>query len=153
MKKYLFLCIITLLVISGCVDKIQTQIKAETMGWDQAKYEDYSKYYDKVRPPYTNAQTLVFDIKDKLLDMHSDGSEFERTWYLAFSNLQNGLELRARADDFVCLPGDKGSISENNLDVAAINACSKRKTLLQESGVYFQKAFEYRKKVEEMKPK
>lgn len=160
-KKYLFLCLIALIVISGCVDKIQTQIQAGKAGWNQAKYEEYSKYYDEVicihtgynsqcRPlPYSNAQSLAFETKDMLFDMRSDESEFERTWYMAFSNLQNGLELKARAEDFGCYGG---KVMDPNPDKANIDSCSKRNKLLLESKTYFNKSLEYRQKIEEMKP-
>jgi len=47
-KKYPLLCLIVLLFISGCTDKPQTQ--AEKAGWNQAKYDEYSAYYDILRP-------------------------------------------------------------------------------------------------------
>ena len=131
-KTYIFLCLIVLLVISGCVDKIPTdenimegwnsvflaitgfidkiqiQIHAEKDGWNQATYEEYSKYYNKVCLTYEQGNLCspssksFYEVKEKLLDMRSEGSNFERTWYMAFFNLQNGLELKDRADDFVC---------------------------------------------------
>ncbi|MCZ7384813.1 MAG: hypothetical protein O8C63_08720 [Candidatus Methanoperedens sp.] len=152
MKKYLFLCIIALFVVSGCVDKIQTQIQAEKTGWDQAKYEEYSKYFDHVmdnqRVP-SLAQSLEFEVKDKLYGMRSDGSEFERTWFLAFSNLQSGLELKARAYSFTCYPMKVGE----KPDGANIASCYNGNKALLESKPYFNKSLEYRQKIEEMKPK
>lgn len=155
-KKYLFLCIITLLVISGCVDKIQTQIKAETMGWDQAKYEEYSVYYDALLFNYDavklnqsaikNIQTKGYltitkgkTVEEWLIDIPKDKSEFEKTWYMVFFYFQK-VESEYKRRVCTLSDGEGGCLRYRG---------GGDKKIKDE---YLQKAAEYRQKIEEMKP-
>ena len=160
-KPHIFPFLIALLVISGCVDKIQTQIQAENSGWDHNKYEEYSQYYNDVcgyeRHKNCNnpSSSYLFGVKEKLIDIHSEGSDFERTWYMAFFNLQNGLEIKSRSNEIICNPNLPKKLfldpTEPNPDYSS---CKKiQNTIISESNKYFSKSIEYRQKIENMKPK
>lgn len=99
-KKYLILCLIVLLIISGCLYKSQTQIEEENLlkevGWNHSNYEKYSKFYvylvnngclNKVCIKSYNPN---FELDEILDEIPQCKNEFEKTWYLVFSNYQKG---------------------------------------------------------------
>ncbi|MCX9011089.1 MAG: hypothetical protein OIN66_08200 [Candidatus Methanoperedens sp.] len=152
-KRYLFLCLIVLLVVSGCVDKQQPQ--AEKVGWNQTRYEEYSAIYNSegytalynntdyiITPPTISFynQSKAMDIRALLIEMPHDDSDFEKMWYSAFS--------------YYLLSLDANVLSITNLvrrDMPYQETAQSR-YWKQKSSDYYNKSLEYRQKIEEMKP-
>lgn len=147
-RKYLFLCLIALLIISGCVDKPQTQ--AEKVGWNQTKHEEYSEFYDRLLDDNlfrSNEYRMqdIFEIDFKLQEMQQD-TEFEKMWYLVFYNYRNGLATQMDAQEYYTAAwnykeswGDREKYGE------------RARVLGEQAKKYFNKSKEYRQKIEEMK--
>jgi hypothetical protein len=156
-KKYIFLYLIALIVITGCIELSQTQ--AEKMGWNQAKYEEYSAYYDILRPPpgktvtqsEYNAISKNMTIDEWLISIPKDKNELENTWYLVFYHIKKAQDT----------PYDRTCNTETrNLDMnPAVREAQNRAECeyitrdrymvkLNES---YSKAIEYRQKIEDMK--
>lgn len=154
-KKYLLLYIVTLFVISGCIEFPQTQ--AEKIGWNQVKYEEYSAYYDVLQPypikpgyqyesDYNNvSKGLTLD--EWLISIPKDKNEFEMTWYLAFYHIKMAKEMRF---NLKCVE----SISNDPVE-KMMNQRNCEYRLAQEAGAKknatYLKAAEYRHKIENMK--
>lgn len=140
MKKYMIFCLLFLLIISGCIDKLQTQLGGT--GWDQSKYEEYSEFYDTTRS-IKSAEPAMFKLDMKLQEMSQD-TEFDKTWYLVFYNYYKGLEASVQATEY-----------RNNYmkrrDLSDVPPDTIRRTENQ-AKQYFVKSFEYRQTIEEMNP-
>lgn len=101
-KKYLFLCLIALLIISGCLYKSQTQIEEENLlkevGWNQSNYEKYSKFYvylvnnGCLNKVCIKSYNTNFELDEILDEIPQWKNEFEKTWYLVFSNYQKAIK-------------------------------------------------------------
>lgn len=127
-------------------------------GWDQAKYEEYSMYYDALLFKYDavklnqsaikNIQTKGYltitkgkTVEEWLIDIPKDKSEFEKTWYMVFFYFQK-VELENKRMVCTLMDGEgKGCVRYKG---------GGDKKIKDE---YLQKAAEYRQKIEEMKPK
>ncbi len=153
-KKYLFLCLIVLLVISGCVET-----QAEKMGWNQAKYEEYSAYYDILRPPPGEAvNKSVYDMISKgktidewLISIPKDKNELENTWYLVFYYIKKGQDEPIGTS---CPPVSNDPTMNPDVRRAQRDAeCSYilQKSRMDKANVSYSKAAEYRQKIEDMK--
>ncbi len=157
-KKYLFLCLIALFVVSGCVDKPQTQ--EDKVGWNQTRYEEYSTFYQLINASGGDPTNVAFKIEDKLSEIPKDKNEFEKTWYLAFLNYKHGIEAgnalknslenchkdywgRSANDAYAYRPGEIECGNRNQ---------AKRDAQYPAIKDYFNKAKEYRQKIEEWKP-
>ncbi len=151
-QKYLFLCLISLLFISGCIDKPQTQ--AEKVGWDEAKYEEYSAYYEAllfshdqskvnrsaIHNIITNYSTITKGkpIEEWLIDIPKDKNEFEKAWYMVFYYFQKG-QLESK------------KVSVCDLKISIGECFSSNRDAKKAADGYYQKATEYRQKIEDMK--
>lgn len=154
-KKYLPLYLVALIVISGCVET-----QAEKVGWNQAKYEEYSAYYDVLRLPPESTVNLSeriaisknMTIDEWLISIPKDKNEFEMTWYLVFYNIEKAMNT----------PSDnvkRCSSIENPMDRSAGTTrmirleCQNRETEVYKSKVNasYLKATEYRQKIEDIR--
>src|SRR3972149_9676883 len=99
-QKFLFLCLIVIVLITGYIEIQQTQ--ADKVGWDQIKYEEYSAYYDILRPApgrvvtqsEYNAISKGMTIDEWLISIPKDKNEFENTWYLVFYHIKKAQDTR-----------------------------------------------------------
>lgn len=98
---------IAFIVITGCIETPQTQ--AEKVGWDEAKYKEYSEFYIHLVTNTSDTPDwwgqgkkrymgMIFEIEDKLMEIPKDKNEFERAWYLVFLNYKRGLEYLSEQD-------------------------------------------------------
>lgn len=144
-KKYLFFCLIALLIVSGCISGSQTQ--AEKVGWNQAEYDKYSKFYDKInnlKPSSTDS------IEDFMVGMPQD-TEFDKTWYLTFLYFKRGVEVSVKTrEQNELLLRESMEFPRPPFNVRGHLLLQKYSEQSQE---YFKNATEYRQKIEEMKPK
>ena len=120
-----FFILIALFIISGCVDIPQTQ--AEKVGWDTAKYEDYSVIYD-LKQDYklpiltmgwyhsknitAHHQMKAADLQLLLIEIPQNGSQFDKTWYVAFSYYSHGLLAEASSYENQVINYGSGYISD-----------------------------------------
>ena len=163
--KYLFLCLTFLLVVSGCVDKSQTQ--AEKADWNQTKYEEYSNFYEYLindtrtavgSMRSTHVQKLIFEIEEYLLmKMPSSKNEIEKTWYLAILNHQHGLEALVKAYGSNCSSGAMGGVPNYGEkyygeNIHRENCRQNYLTWSKEAYTYFDKSYEYRQNIELWNP-
>lgn len=164
------MCLIALLIISGCIEKPQTQ--AEKVGWDEAKYEEYSAYYDSMVAlhefshirdssrlnsknyseiyDYMSRQNAIhrnYSINAKgktldewLIDIPKDKNEFEKAWYLVFYYIQKGQLEKEKLKRCVLL------------DECLRSEIDANERIKKTADGYYQKAAEYRQMIEEMKP-
>lgn len=156
--KYLFSCLIALLVISGCIDRQLTQ--AEKVGWDETRYEMYSKLYDSIyeydydsSPAYTIAdmkqrrafaQAKLFKIDEERTKIYPENqyiTEFEEMWGLAFLSYKIGLVGVNMSYDMQ-IPLRDGTLKDTP---EAKEYRGKTKSM-------FNYSLEYRQKIEEWNP-
>ena len=108
-------------------------------GWDQAKYEEYSTFYDNTTFGYysrtISAEQTMFKIDMKLQEMPQN-TEFEKTWYLVFYNYYKGIDTKTKAPVYQSYEFLKPEDREYR----------------RQSAIYFEKSREYLQKIEEMKP-
>lgn len=145
-KKYLFLCMVALFIILGCVDKPQTQ--AEKVGWEQTKYENYSVFYTDfergvVQSPYS--------VEDMMIGLHPDKNEFESLWYQVFINMKRGLEARMKIRNSDCSPAELGGTTEDVFSRRTQYCHNLYQVNMRSSEAYFNASAEYRQKIEEMR--
>lgn len=140
MKKYVIICLLFLLIISGCIDKLQTQLGGT--GWDQSKYEEYSEFYNTTTS-IESAEPAMFKLDMKLQEMPQD-TEFDKTWYLVFYNYYKGLEAWVQATEYRNNYLKRTDLSDVPPDIL-------RRTQNQ-AKQYFAKSSEYRQMIEEMNP-
>lgn len=105
--------VITLLIISGCLYKSQKQIEEENLlkevGWNQTKYEEYSDFYVylanntdcRYKICRANPENLLFELEEKLDKIPQWENEFEKTWYLVFSNFQKGYKSQSSTNNTI----------------------------------------------------
>ncbi len=138
-KNYLFLCFIALFVISGCIDKTQTQ--AEKVGWDQAKYEEYSDFYKNL----SKNEPTMFEIDVRMQEMQG-GTDFDKTWYLVFYNYYKGIET-----ELIAMQYHKASFVGAK-ERGYLNIDPRENEYWNQSKAYFDKSKEYRLIIEEWNP-
>ncbi len=153
-KKYLLLYLAALLVVSGCVDKPQTQ--EDNVGWNQTKYEEYSAFYNQLLFDYNNKsvsdEKLMFRLDMKLQEVQRD-TEFENTWYLIFHNYYKGINTFSTAKAYQVIAVEKARIErELGNTMAFPRSSAEEKEYWNQSKTYFNKSLEYRQRIEEMKP-
>lgn len=163
-RMTLLMLLIALLIISGCIDNTQSEVKSpsEEAGWNQTKYEEYSKFYEllingtcrTLSCSKVQFQSLAFEIEDKLAEMPSNKSEFEKTWRLAFSNYQHGLEALTNAYGTGCSPADFQGIYTTYPNVREKRQICRTDYVIgsQNAQTYFDKSYEYRQNIEEWNP-
>jgi len=157
-KTYIFLCLISLLVISGCIEFPQTQ--AEKVGWNQPKYEAYSAYYDILRPPpgkVVNKSEYDMISEGKTIDewiisIPKDKNELENTWYLVFYYIKKGQDVPL--DTSPC-PVNRDSTMNPDVRNAPLASgdcqSARQKSRMNTANVSYSKAAEYRQKIEDIK--
>lgn len=154
--KYLLLYLVALIVITGCIEKPQTQ--AEKMGWNQVEYDQYSAYYEGLvnNTLYlvNNTSTLYGKSLDEILiDIPKDNNEFEKTWYYVFYYRQKGNEIK---NNFISAKCRYVSESDNIIGIYStqddVRECISANQRGHEMarGSYI-KALEYRTRIELMK--
>lgn len=173
-KKYLFICLMVLLFIQGCIDKPQTQ--AEKAGWNQIEYEKYSKFYTSIMLPQQNyaegcrqrwinngsscgsrPETKLDSVEDVMIELSPDKNEFENLWYRTFLNMKRGLEELEKADEITDCFGALLTMSWNFIEKGQSDneerrACSQINRLDSSAKKYFNESETYRQKIEDMKP-
>lgn len=154
-KKYLLLYLIALLILSGCIELPQTQ--AGKVGWDETRYEMYSKLYNSIyeykydsSPVYTIAgmeqrriaiQAKLFKIDDERKELKLyEITEFEETWGLAFLSYKVGLVA-------VNISYDK----QVPLKDGTLKDTPEAKEWRDKAKFSFNQSAEYRQKIEDMK--
>ncbi len=153
----LLLLALVIISFSGCV--ISEKNKT---GWDWEKYEKYSEFYDKINNsaygdsthkaanfPGTGVsriESLVL-IEDIEVEMGGD-TEFDTTWRLTFHYLKRGLEAESTARERWS-NYRYGEKSYYNTEVAAK---AGYKAYTSKAMTYYNQSYEYRQKIEEMKP-
>lgn len=150
-KNYLISILMVLIIISGCV--------YNPTGWDQAKYEEYSAYYDILRPPLGkivnkseyNAISKNMTIDEWLIAIPKDKNEFENTWYLAFYFIKKAQDTPY---DRTC--NLEGRNLDMNPDVRQAQNQAEceyitRNRYMVKLNESYSKATEYRQKIEDMK--
>ncbi len=146
----LFLILIALFVVSGCVET-----QAEKVGWNQAKYEEYSAYYDILRPPIgktvnkSDYDTISkgMTIDEWMISIPKDKNEFENTWYLVFYHIKKAQDMRPVVKD--CSKAVYTDRTPNLWEMS----CQQDYQALYKKQVddIYSKAAEYRQKIEDMK--
>ena len=160
------LLLIVILFFSGCVELAENNTDKINVGWNNSKYDDYSNFYkylinntrsDMYHMRTTHMQELVFEIDDKLMEMPSDKNEIEKTWYLALSNHQHGLEALVKAYGTDCSSGAIGGVPNYGEKYPGENIHREncRQNYLawsKQAQIYFDKSYEYRQNIEEWNP-
>lgn len=153
-QKYLFLCLIVLIVITGCIEIQQTQ--ADKVGWDQIKYEEYSAYYDILRPApgrvvtqsEYNAISKGMTIDEWLISIPKDKNEFENTWYLVFYHIKKAQDTRPVVKDCSGARYEGGNPAVDQIQCQA----DYRALYIEQVDEIYSKAADYREKIEDLSP-
>ena len=147
------------LIFSGCVDSPSTE--EDKIGWNQAKYDEYSLFYDKsinktcidrnkLCVPQQETQSLVYEIEDRQDYIQPDRNEFDKIWYQVFSNYRRGFEIYVKAQDTGCIKiplyGASAEVIRRNR-----KACNKYDELFGQAMNYFNKSKESRQIIEELR--
>jgi hypothetical protein len=153
-QKYLFLCLIVLIVITGCIEIQQTL--ADKVGWDQIKYEEYSAYYDLLRPApgrvvtqsEYNAISKGMTIDEWLISIPKDKNEFENTWYLVFYHIKKAQDTRPIIKDCSGARYEGGNPTVDQIQCQA----DYQALYLEQLDEIYSKAADYREKIEDLSP-
>ncbi len=148
LNKRIILLLLALVIISVSGYIISEKNKT---GWDWEKYEKYSEFYDKINNSVDGNSGhkigSIEGIDDLMVEMGGD-TEFDTTWRLTFHYLKRGLEAESTARERWSnyLYGEKSSY---NTEVAARMGY---KAYRSKAMTYYNQSYEYRQKIEEIKP-
>lgn len=162
-RMVLLLFALIIVLVSGCV--------MNKTGWDQEKYEKYSEFYDKINNSNADGHKSgsVVEIEDFMIGMPQD-TEFDKTWYFTLLYFKRGVEAKNDGRKeieglhyprpvvmYKYVGGQAYKTDEYKTYLEELNRYKEREKQIiiqykRESENYYNQSYEYRQKIEEMKP-